>query len=174
MSGCMSLTNHMQNRGFVALLSVLIIAGLLLAYTTTSASALFFGQHALVEEYAYRSAVDAAWSCAVFAFERLDIDPNRFIDSPATNIPLREATCSILAASSSDDRAGALVLGHAGDSFVELYVEASRANGCCAVQASEMDGILRKFPLRIIRCMRSQPQKKSLSKQVSRKIRIYP
>jgi len=116
-------------RGFIALLSVLMTSGVLLVLSFAATIDTTLAEQAVTDEFSYRSSFLAAWSCARFAFERLSADPQRFTDQGTTTISFQPSgQCSIISATTTPTQAHTLVQGHAGESFVRLNVTAGRTS----------------------------------------------
>ncbi len=114
-------------KGYIALLSVLIISSLLLILVADGSIEGVFARDAVNEESSYRESVTNAWSCAYLAFNRLIFDPNRFSHTGTTTITLSPLnTCHVIAASTTDFRAEVYVQGNAGYSFTSFYITAVR------------------------------------------------
>jgi len=127
------------SRGFVALLSVLMVSSILLAASLSASEAAAFAQRAVADEFSYRAAIEAARSCATLAVSRLSADPHRFERTGTTTIILspdasHPISCSISSAHGTSLDAHAMVQGYAGDSFVQFHARALRASASSPFQ----------------------------------------
>lgn len=115
-------------RGFIALVSVLMLSGILLLIATTADLYAYLAHEAVVDEESYRAAQQAAFSCGRLALSRLDADPLRFAGTGTTTIRLSEgSTCEIVSASVTTTNADVLVQGDDRESSVRMLMAADRA-----------------------------------------------
>ena len=106
-----------------------MVSGILLLIALLADLSSFLAREAAQDEYSYRIAQQAAFSCARLAASRLDADPLRFVDISTTTIQLPSSSiCKILSASMTGDAAGINVQGENGQSSVHIYFSASRAS----------------------------------------------
>ncbi len=121
--------NCKMHRGFVALISTLLLSGILLLLGAVIGLFSYLAHEAATDEQSYRGAQQAAFSCARFALSRLDADPLRFAGIGTTSIQLSDTSgCAIVEASSTHDSAGALTEGESGLSSVRIFFTAARAS----------------------------------------------
>lgn len=119
---------HGGRRGFIALFSVLTLSALLLLLVAGASTAAYLAHRAAFEEMSYRTAQQAAFSCARFALSRLDADPSRFDSMGTTTIVLsNDSVCDITSADRSADTARVAVTGRSEMSSVPISFTATRA-----------------------------------------------
>jgi hypothetical protein len=122
-------------RGFIALFSVLTLSGILFLLTAFADYAAFLAHEAVSDEYSYRSAQEAAFSCSTFALSRLYADPLRFSGVGTTTIQLTELSlCEILSASVADTNAETVVQGLSGKSTVRMRITGKGASSTGPLQ----------------------------------------
>lgn len=118
----------MSTRGFIALTAVLMLAALSLALSVTGSVQLFLLRDGIADERSYRAALANGWSCAQLAFARLQSYPERFTESTTVIHPSSSEVCTVIEAGTTETGAGALVTGQSRNSYVTLYITASRAS----------------------------------------------
>jgi hypothetical protein len=117
------------SRGYVALLSVLLVSAFLLALIADRSIEVFIAQDSVAHEISYRASLNNAWSCVNLALNRLSVDSTRFDGTGKVSIVLStENSCDIISASTTAMRAEISTNGHSGESFTPLYVVATRAS----------------------------------------------
>lgn len=133
MSTFLYLKTAPASRGFIALISVLLTSVLLLGLVALCSLEAMYVRDAVIDESAYRASLAAAWSCSLFARNRLSADPERFSGANAspsgTLVSLTSGTdCTILSASTTGTLASTHTQGHAGQRYTFLYVRTVRAS----------------------------------------------
>ena len=124
-------------RVFIALLSVLILSGLLSLLTITVSTEGFLAHTSLLNEESYRASRNAAYTCAHLALHSTSVDTYRFEDNIPVRITLPQNTdCIIIQASTTAAGAQALVQGHSGSSYSTMYVDAVRVSSTSPFEIS--------------------------------------
>jgi hypothetical protein len=114
-------------RGFVALMSVLIISALLLSATLASGTALYFARKDMLGEILYRQSRATVYSCATLALHAISIDRYRFENTVPTRFTIDErSTCVIDSVEVHDTTARIVVQGISGSSFSTVTVLGTR------------------------------------------------
>lgn len=117
----------MKARGYIALLSVLLISGTLLSLTLTASVALYFAQKDMRGEVSYRRSRVAAYSCAQVVMHALSVDKYRFEGVLPDEFPVTSSsTCRVLSVSVSDLDATIQIQGVSGTSVSPLQVTSTR------------------------------------------------
>lgn len=119
---------HTQQRGFIALVSAILLSTLLLLFVEAEGLAGYLAHQAVTDEQSYRVAQQAAFSCAEFAISRLDADPLRFQGIGTTTIQLDAAACEIVSASTTNDSATVITRGESVRNSVPIFFSAIRAS----------------------------------------------
>jgi hypothetical protein len=128
-------------RGFVALLSVLTISSILLVTSLSADAKVSLAQQAVANEYSYRAAQQAAYSCAQLAANRVSVEPQRFEKAGTTTIILspdhsNPLECSIISAHGTSTIVSMVVQGHVGDSVIRMHAMARRTSSTSPFQIS--------------------------------------
>lgn len=127
--------NFNDMRGFIALISVLMLSGVLLLIAATVDLYAYLAHEAAADERSYLEAQQSAFSCARFAVSRLDADPLRFTNIGTTAIQLDDiSSCKIVSGTVTNSVANILTQGDSGESSVRIFVTANRASSTALFQ----------------------------------------
>jgi hypothetical protein len=122
-----------QPRGFIALLSVLLVSAFLLTLLADRSVGALTTRDSVENELLYRKSINAAWTCVNFTLNRLSADEKRFEEGvPLTTTISPQDSCTIIHAQVSNlgvfEEAQAQVRGHSGQSYTPLTVRAQRTS----------------------------------------------
>jgi hypothetical protein len=111
-----------RNRGFIALLTVLLVAGIALAEVVGSGIAVFLASSDALGEQGYRQSRAAVLSCAQLAFHAISQDQHRF----ESGLPIEfnivgSSTCRISSAVVTEHDADMQIQGLAGHSISSVH-----------------------------------------------------
>jgi hypothetical protein len=117
-------------RGYIALLSVLMVSGVLLVTTTAAGIMVYFAAQDVRGEMAYRRSRAAALSCAQLVVHALSVDRYRFAsDTPASFPVTASSTCVVESVQVTQQEAEALLVGMSEDAVSLIRMQASRPAG---------------------------------------------
>lgn len=128
---------HIQSRGFIALMSVIILSAVLLGMAATANTAGFFARFNLLDREYKKTALGLADSCANIALLNLAQNYSYTLAAPST-VPLDSNTCTIqsvvnLGAPSTSSRTVLITTeAHNGQAFSTVEVNATVANPASA------------------------------------------
>jgi hypothetical protein len=127
-------------RGYIALLSVLVMSGILFVVTISAGITVYFASQDVRGEVEFRQSRAAAFSCAQLVIHAVSVDSYRFASDTPTMFPVSaSSTCIVESVSVWDQEVEAVVTGVTGGSSSQIRVYASRFSSSTAFNITHLE-----------------------------------